>query len=53
MCPTPNKTTDLEKLRERALLREFDSYLTRIAEQPHKKLKVVRMEAIRTGFKQA
>ncbi|MDR3362780.1 MAG: site-specific DNA-methyltransferase [Desulfovibrio sp.] len=51
--PDPNKATDLEKLRERALLKEFDNYLAQIAEQPHKKLKVFRMEAIRTGFKQA
>ncbi|MDL2279493.1 DNA methylase, partial [Desulfovibrio sp. OttesenSCG-928-G11] len=51
--PDPNKATDLEKLRERALLKEFDNYLAQIAEQPHRKLKVFRMEAIRTGFKQA
>lgn len=51
--PDPNKATDLEKLRERALLKEFDNHLAQIAEQPHKKLKVFRMEAIRTGFKQA
>lgn len=51
--PDPNKATDLEKLRERALLKEFDNYLAQIEEQPHKRLKVFRMEAILTGFKQA
>lgn len=51
--PDPNKATDLEKLREKALLKEFDNYLAQLAEQPHKKLKLFRMEAIRAGFKQA
>lgn len=43
--PDPNKATDLEKLRERALLKEFDHYLAELEEQPHKKLKRFRMEA--------
>ena len=47
--PDPNKAGDLERLRERSLLKEFDDY--RIATQ--KRLKVFRLEAIRAGFKKA
>lgn len=50
--PDPNKQADLEKLREKSLLREFDSYKTEI-EGNKKKLKQFRTEAIRTGFKKA
>lgn len=46
--PDPNKSGDLEKLRERALLKEFEEY-----KQAKKKLKVFRLEAVRTGFKKA
>jgi hypothetical protein len=44
--PDPNKAGDLEKLRDKALLKEFEEY--RITT---KKLKVFRMEAMRAGFK--
>ncbi len=44
--PDPNKAGDLEKLREKALLREFEEY-----KQVKKKLKVFRLEAVRAGFK--
>ena len=47
--PDPNKADDLERLRERALLREFDEYL----HSTQKKLKVFRLEALRAGFKKA
>ena len=47
--PDPNKAGDLEKLRERALLREFDEY----RESQQKRLRVFRLEAVRTGFKKA
>ena len=47
--PDPNKAGDLEKLRERALLREFDEY----RESNQKRLKVFRLEAVRAGFKKA
>ena len=47
--PDPNKAGDLEKLRERALMREFQEYL----EAKQKRLKVFRLEAVRTGFKKA
>jgi len=45
--PDPNKQGDLEKLRERDLLREFAEY-----RNSRGKLKVFRTEAIRAGFKQ-
>ncbi|MGP3610722.1 DNA methyltransferase [Anoxybacteroides rupiense] len=50
--PDPNKQADLEKLREKALLREFEGYLEEL-EKSKKKLKQFRTEAIRAGFKKA
>lgn len=50
--PDPNKQADLEKLREKSLLREFDSYVEEIGKSK-KKLKQFRLEAIRAGFKKA
>ena len=47
--PDPNKVGDLEKLRERSLLKEFEDY--RVSAQ--KRLKVFRLEAVRAGFKKA
>ena len=47
--PDPNKAGDLEKLRERALLREFEEY----RQSTQKRLKVFRLEAVRAGFKRA
>jgi DNA modification methylase len=47
--PDPNKASDLEKIRERALLREFEAY----RESKQKRLKVFRLEAVRAGFKKA
>lgn len=44
--PDPNKAGDLEKLREKALLKEFEEY-----KQANKKLKIFRLEAVRAGFK--
>jgi len=46
--PDPNKVGDLEKLREKALLKEFEEY-----KEAKKKLKVFRLEAVRAGFKKA
>jgi len=46
--PDPNKTGDLEKLREKALLKEFEEY-----KHAKKKLKIFRLEAVRAGFKKA
>jgi len=47
--PDPKKAKDMEKLRERSLLREFEEYM----ESKQKKLKVFRLEAVRAGFKKA
>lgn len=46
--PNPERQADLERLREHALLREFQSY----ASSSQKKLKVTRAESIRVGFKE-
>jgi hypothetical protein len=46
--PDPSKAGDLEKLREKSLLKEFEDY-----KQAKKKLKVFRLEAVRAGFKKA
>ncbi len=50
--PDPNKQADLEKLREKSLLREFGTYVDEI-KGSKKKLKQFRLEAIRAGFKKA
>lgn len=50
--PDPNKQVDLDKLREKSLLREFNSYVEEIGKSK-KKLKQFRLEAIRAGFKKA
>ncbi len=47
--PDPNKAGDLERLRERALLNEFEEYL----DGRQRQLKVFRLEAVRAGFKKA
>ena len=46
--PDPNRERDLEKLRERALLKEFEVYRDSTG-----KLEEFRIEAIRAGFKKA
>jgi hypothetical protein len=47
--PDPNKAGDLEKLREKSLLKEFDEY--KLSSQ--KRLRVLRLEAVRAGFKKS
>lgn len=47
--PDPAKEADVQKGREKALLREFSEY----RELKQKKLKVFRLEAIRAGFRWA
>jgi DNA modification methylase len=47
--PDPNKARDLEKLRERALLKEFEEY----RQSKQARLKVIRLEAVRAGFRKA
>jgi hypothetical protein len=46
--PDPRKEADLEQLRHRALLKEFQQYI-----EAKGKLKVVRTEALRAGFKES
>ena len=46
--PDPTSAGDLEKLREGALLKEFDEY-----RRVKKRLRVFRIEAVRAGFKRA
>jgi len=47
--PDPNKALDLEKKREKALLKEFEAYQTAAG----RKLKEFRLEVLRAGFKAA
>ncbi len=46
--PDSNKLADLDKVRDRALLKEFDEY-----KKTKGKLKLFRTEAVRSGFKKA
>jgi DNA modification methylase/DNA-directed RNA polymerase subunit RPC12/RpoP len=46
--PDPENAVHVEKIREKALLREFETYKTM-----SKKLKIFRVEAVRAGFKKA
>lgn len=48
-APDPSKAKDLEQKRERALLKEFESYKS----APGRKLKEFRLEVLRAGFKTA
>jgi DNA modification methylase len=45
-APDPNKQSDLEKIREKALFKEFEEY-----KEGRGRLKVFRTEALRAGFK--
>ena len=47
--PDPSKQADLDQLRDRALLKEFEEYKA----STKRKLKVFRTEAVRAGFKAA
>lgn len=49
--PNVDDDVDLEKLRAKALLKEFKLYLE-VCRKPRGKLKDVRVEAVRAGFKQ-
>ena len=50
--PDPNKQADLEKLREKTLLREFEGYVEQLGTHK-KKLSHFRTESIRAGFRKA
>ena len=45
--PNPKDATEVEKLRERALLKEYETYKT------EKKIKTPRLEALRVGFQKS
>lgn len=47
--PDPNRLADLEKLREKSLLRDFEEY----RQSSQRRLKSFRLEAVRAGFKKA
>ncbi len=49
--PDPNEAKDREVLRTKVLLKEFNNYVTAINQPKAKKLKEVRVEALRAGFK--
>jgi DNA modification methylase len=49
--PDPNEAKDREALRSKVLLKEFTGYVTAISQPKAKKLKEVRVEALRAGFK--
>jgi hypothetical protein len=50
--PDPENEADLEKLRAKPLLKQFEVYKTEAA-KPKGKIKAVRVEALRAGFKQS
>ena len=50
--PNPENEADLEKLRTKRLLKQFEMYKTE-ASKPKGKIKEVRVEALRAGFKEA
>jgi DNA modification methylase len=49
--PNPENEIDLEKMRSKRLLKQFESYKSEVL-KPKGKLKEVRVEALRAGFKQ-
>jgi hypothetical protein len=50
-CPDPSEEKDREALRTKALLKEFNHYLESANDAKTKKLKELRVEALRAGFK--
>ena len=51
--PNPNEAKDREALRTKVLLKEFGTYVAAISQPKAKKLKEVRVEALRAGFKRS
>ena len=49
--PDPGNETDLEKLRNKRLIKQFEIY-KELAEKPKGKIKECRVDALRVGFKQ-
>ncbi|WP_340113660.1 DNA methyltransferase [Maribellus mangrovi] len=50
--PDPENEADLEKLRNKRLLKQFETYKTQATAARSKKIKEVRVDALRVGFKQ-
>lgn len=50
--PDLENEADLEKVRTRKLLKEFNMYVE-MASKPNTKIRTVRLEALRVGFKEA
>ena len=50
--PDPENEADLEKLRNKRLLKQFEDYKTQATATRAKKIKEVRVDALRAGFKQ-
>ncbi len=50
--PDLENEADLEKIRSRKLLKEFNIYVD-LASKPNAKIRTVRLEALRAGFKNA
>lgn len=50
--PDPENETDLEKSRFKQLLKQFNNYKEEVNNKKTKKIKEVRVEALRAGFKQ-
>jgi len=50
--PDPENEADLEKMRTKRLLKQFDSYKEEALSSKKKRIKKVRVEALRAGFKQ-
>ena len=50
--PDPEKEADLEKMRNKRLLRQFEEYKKQVS-KPKGKIKEARVEALRAGFKQS
>lgn len=51
-APDPEKEADLEKVRSKHLLKQFNNYKEEAIKPGTKKIKEVRVEALRAGFKQ-
>ncbi len=49
--PNPHEAKDRELVRLKALIKEFNGYVTAINQPKSKKLKEVRLEALRAGFR--
>lgn len=51
LTPDPSEAKDREALRTKVILKEFNGYVTAINQPRAKRLKELRVEALRAGFK--